>query len=971
LSTSRDQQIRHVLRAVLERPSSERAAFITQLCGDDQSLKRSVERLLDEANATSVGARAANPEDEAHERASGSMLAHYRIEGVLGRGGMGIVYRATDTKLSRPVAIKLLSGGNAGIEAARRFRQEAATASGLNHPHIVTVYDVGEHEGKQYIVSELVDGGTLEDWSAAARRNGWRQRVELLTGVADALAAAHAAGVLHRDVKPGNILIANQGYAKLADFGLAKLVGSEARDGADSSPATRAGWVVGTVAYMSPEQAAGQPLDARSDVFSFGIVLYELLAGLRPFAGPGDIAVLKAIAESAPAPLPDTVPEPLRNVVERALEKDVADRYQTMQDLVADLRRVARKAASPAAVPAAKRNPRSLAWLAAGATGLALAAGSWMFLGARPPVSTDGLKLHLTLPAPGYRPGALAISPDGRTVAYAAASDGTRRIWLHPIGTGAEARPVPGTEGAMGIFWKPDGKSIGFRAEDALKWVDVATGTVQVLADAYTLAIAGAWLPDDTILYTLPAPTRGAGVAAPLGRIPASGGTVELLAGDGVSGNVFFALPRPLPDREHLLFARFEAAGASPTEVYVGSLDGTVDPRLVTTVTEAGLFSSGQFPNLAYADGFLLYYRNETLVAQRFDAQRLALSGDPIPLAENVGEFSVSDNGVLVWREPFGPLAISPRPRRLVWYDRSGQRTSRVDAPSTFSAPVLAPDERRIAMSVPRPDVSYTGGIVVADERGGTTRLTLDTAHEGSAVWSSDGARLAFTSGREAWLFSPSRIYERAATGTGTERLLFAASNEEIVTVWDWTQDNRYIVFGRATSSTAALMDIWVLPLSGDAPYGLIESPFLKSGARVSPDGRWIAYATNEDGQHQVVIQGFPDVDRGKWPVSTRTGGLDPHWRGDGAELYYVGLDGAIMAVTVTADGDTLEVGTPQALFMLADPIAPEPEFLYSVTRDGQRFLVNELVPEGGGPGTPVATPLINVIVNWSADLPR
>jgi serine/threonine protein kinase len=957
-----------VLRAALERPSGERASFIAELCGGDQDLKRSVERLLDEANATSAEAR--RVVDDAPELPQGSMLAHYRIDQVVGRGGMGVVYRATDTKLSRPVAIKLLSAATASVEAQRRFRLEATTASGLNHPHIVTVYDVGEHEGRQYIVSELVDGGTLEDWAASTGRRGWRQDVELLTGVADALAAAHKAGVLHRDVKPGNILIASQGYAKLADFGLAKLVDADTRDGAARSLATRAGWVVGTVAYMSPEQAAAQPLDARSDVFSFGVVLYELLAGRRPFAASSDLAVLKAIAESTPASLPDAVPEPLRNVVERALEKDPTDRYQTMQDLVADLRRAARKAAvHPDAVSSAKRNQRVPLWLAAGVAAASLGVASWAFFGMPASDASPGPRLHLTLAAPGYEPGALAISPDGASVAYAAAVDGARRLWLQPLGTGAEPRPLPGTEGARGAFWSPNGESIGFLAERDLKRVDIAGGGVETLGEAYALVLAGAWLPDDTILYTVPTP--GVGRAAPLGRIPAAGGPTALVAGDGVSGNYFYALPRALPGGQQLLFARMEASGALPPELYVGSIEGGGERRVAAPITLQNPIRSGQFGNFAYAHGFLLYYRNQTLVAQRFDSERLEALGSPLPLAEEVGEFSVSDD-VLVWRGRAGPAAWAPRPRRLVWYDRSGTPTGRFEAPLAFNAPVLAPDERRVALSVRRPEVSSLSGIVVADERGGTTRLTLDAAHEGSAVWSPDGTRLAFTSGREAWVATPSRVYERAATGTGAERLLFAAPNDEIVVVWDWTRDGR-ILFGKASAVQPTFLDIWVLPLSDGElrePYPLIESQFWKMSARISPDGRWIAYNTNESGRHEVVIQGFPDIERGKWPVSTN-GGVDPHWRGDGGELFFVGLDGAMMAATVSADGDALAVGAPQALFTLVDPVPASPDFLYSVTSDGQRFLVNELVSESDAAGAQSAPPVINVIVNWSAGLPR
>jgi eukaryotic-like serine/threonine-protein kinase len=417
LTATREQQIRALYEAALARPPAERASFIAQLSGADDELKRSVERLISAQDATDAGARVAGGDGESGDLSPGTPIGQYRIGGVLGRGGMGVVYRATDTKLHRPVAIKFLSAGVADADIRRRFEREAKTTSALNHPHIVTVHDVGEHEGMQYIVSELVDGGTLDDSSMGSRRRSWRQSVELLTGVADALAAAHAAGVMHRDVKPGNILIGSNGYAKLADFGLAKLVDTGDYDLGDprqrASHQTRAGLVVGTVAYMSPEQAAGQPLDARSDVFSFGVVLYELLAGRRPFESANELEVLKAIAHAAPMPLPDGVPDLLRMVVDKALEKDPGDRYQTMQDLVADLKRIARRATSSTAAPtaAAASGRPYLPWLVAAGCALALVLGvpAALFWRESPPAPP----MELEISVPGYLYGA-ALSADGR-----------------------------------------------------------------------------------------------------------------------------------------------------------------------------------------------------------------------------------------------------------------------------------------------------------------------------------------------------------------------------------------------------------------------------------------------------------------------------------------------------------------------------------------------------------------------------
>src|SRR6516162_8993156 len=385
--------------------------------------------MLSRHGATDVGASTEPVADAPAELAAGTQIGNYRIDGVLGRGGMGVVYRATDTKLDRPVAIKFLSSTVTNADANVRFRQEAKTASSLNHPHIVTVHDVGERDGHPYIVSELVDGGTLDDYAMKTRKRSWRQSVELLTGVADALAAAHAAGVLHRDVKPGNILIGSNGYAKLADFGLAKLVDTgprdpSARERSAATRNTRAGVVVGTIAYMSPEQAAGLAVDARSDVFSFGVVLYELVAGRRPFEGANELETLKSIAHAAPAPLSSDVPEMLRMSLEKALEKEPSDRYQTMQDFVADLKRVTRRGSGTqtAVLVTDLRARARTRWLVAGAfvIGLALASiPTARSLLKAPPLPPP--RMHFAIPAPGYTgPRGVAISPDGTRIAYMA-----------------------------------------------------------------------------------------------------------------------------------------------------------------------------------------------------------------------------------------------------------------------------------------------------------------------------------------------------------------------------------------------------------------------------------------------------------------------------------------------------------------------------------------------------------------------
>ena len=937
----------------------------------------------DTKNATDDGARTAPSAD----LAPGTRLGHYRIDALLGRGGSGTVYRGFDTKLNRPVAIKFLSAAVADDDAERRFRQEAATASSLQHPHIVTVYDVGEHAGRQYIVSELVDGGTLEDWTRAAKRS-WRQCTELVTGVADALAAAHAAGVLHRDVKPGNILIDGNGYAKLADFGLAKLVRgwTDARGGASAdSQHTRAGLVVGTVAYMSPEQATGQPLDARSDVFSFGIVLYELLAGRRPFDAANDLELLKSIAHATPAPLPEHVPELLRNAVDKALEKEPADRYQTMQDLVADLRRATRKTGAQTAVaPVEKRRRRRVAWfvgeaavwMAVGAV-VAVGALRWGFQKA-PPILK---RMQFTIPAPGYQINGLAISPDGTRIAYVSAAGGTRQIWLRPIDA-LEARALPGTEGARAVFWSPDSRYLAFGADGQLKKLDVNGGPAQTIADLLPNLYGGTWSASGTILYNATVTT--------FGLAPTSGGDKRSWPPQPKADDAPRVLPEKLPDGDHFLYVSPALPlGRSGRTLFVGSLATGKSSRLADfPVGDDVVPNSLTATTIAYADGYVLYLlsgNGGTLSALPFDATALAVRGAPFAVAENVAEFSVSGTGVLVYRELERRPAASRAPgsapeRRLVWVDRRGERVSEVPAPPGYRSPSLSPDGTKIALAAPLQ--SGLGDIWTLDaERGTPTRLTFDDADDGVPIWSPDGAQIAYSSSRRAKLKRlPSALYRRAANGAGADELLLGgAPDNDILVPQDWSHDGRLLLFARSTITTTERFDLWTLELDGErTARPLVESPARKVPASLSPNGRWLAYATDESKRIEVVVQPLPDVGRGKWQVSMQ-GGADPRWRSDGRELYFLAPNDDLMAVDVDTAGDVFTSGTPRRLFGLS-PRPPDeaiPDSRYDVAADGQRFLLN--VPatvSSSSPGQPAAAAVapdlpLHVIVNWTAGLPR
>lgn len=888
---------------------------------------------------------------------SGATVGTYRIDAVLGRGAMGIVYRATDTKLNRSVAIKFLSMEIADEDAQWRFRQEADTASSLSHPHIVTVHDVGEHNGRQYIVSELVDGGTLSDWLAAPRRHGWRQAVELLAGVADAIGAAHAAGVLHRDVKPGNILIDANGYAKLADFGIAKLL-EQHTAARGIGHATVHGVVIGTVDYMSPEQASGQPLDARSDIFSFGVVLYEALAGRRPFTGANDLEVLKSIAHGSPPPLPAEIPEQLRNAVERALEKDPADRYQSIRELAIELKRVARRptATGPTLPLPATRRTGIAPWAIGGGITLTAIAIAIPLLMKEQRAPVAPAEIHFEMPAPDFAGDDIAISPDGKQLAYLARVDGQLRIYVRPLGSLA-GRAIPGTDNATGMFWSPDGRAIAFPLNGQLTRVDLDSNEVRALAPMSIINGRGAWNRDGTILFSMPA--EGDGVAV-LGSVPASGGQAKrLTAVDGRSKELFHAYPTFLPDGRHFLYIRQHEPPAA-ADLYLGSLD---DPAGVE-LGSAGFVSPATPFELGYSDGYALFLRNGTLLAQRLDVAARKLEGPTTTVADKVQSFSVSQNGVLAY---IGTSTSPGATRQLAWYDREGHRTAIPGAPPGSSNPRLSPDGTRVVVDTSGGALRNADIWTLDVARSLWTRITFDPANEMAALWSLDGTQIVFATARGgATPYLAHRLVRRAANGTGDEETLFDATGTgDAVAPLDWSPDGRQLLFALANAATVATVgEVWLLPLTGErAAAPLLQTPFRVRSAAVAPDGKWVAYSTTESGADEIMVQSFQDTSRGKWRISS-AGGVEPRWRRDGRELYFLTPAGTMMAVAVTADA-AFRFEPPRALFDTGARWSISPGFRYDVAADGQRFIVSEDEGDRGAQPRESAQPPIEVIVNW------
>jgi hypothetical protein len=569
--------------------------------------------------------------------------------------------------------------------------------------------------------------------------------------------------------------------------------------------------------------------------------------------------------------------------------------------------------------------------------------------------------------------GGLAVSPNGEHIAYIGLVDGRRQVWIRSLDS-FEERAVAGTDDALGVFFSFDGSRLGFNAGGDLKTVDIAGGPANVVTEYRALVpFGGAWSEDGTILFTAPTATGSYGIS----RVAALGGTPAIVTARSDRPGVGAAItPRLLPGGDRFLYLSSAVAGEGTSTVYAASVRSAESLPLLDV--DAGSPQEAIVPGVEYAGEFLLYRRNRTLLAHRFDASALELRGEPVPLAEDVAEFAASEN-VLVYRSGSGATAGAAMPvRRLVWYDRAGQRLGEIETPPQYRLPVLSPDDRGVALSVGIPQRADVW--TIDTQRSVTTRLTFDDASDDPGVWSPDSTRIVFTSGRNGVPGVPSSLYERAANGTGMEDLLFAGAVDEFVIPFDWSRDGRYLLFARGGVSTwQQRFDLWTLEMTGERTAApLIESPFRKEKPKFSPDGRWIAYSSTEGGVSQIYVQPFPEVSRGKWTISRR-GGQEPRWSPNGTELFYLDPEGVLMSVAVHAEGDRLDPGQPQPLFRLGfalPGLETIPDYFYNVSSDGERFLINEPViaatetsVAAASNSTPPGT--LNVIVNWGVGLPE
>jgi Tol biopolymer transport system component len=876
---------------------------------------------------------------------TGTRLGPYEIVAPIGAGGMGEVYRAKDTRLERTVAVKVLSGHlSSSPESRQRFEREARTISQLSHPHICALYDVGREAETEYLVMEYLEGETLSDRLLKGALST-EQVLRYGGEIADALDKAHRSGIVHRDLKPGNVMLTKSGV-KLLDFGLAKAMAPAGGSGSSLTALptranlTQEGTILGTFQYMAPEQLEGKDADARTDIFAFGALLHEMATARKAFSGESHASLISSIMTTEPPPvstMAPMTPPGLDRVVRRCLVKDPDGRWQSARDVALELDEIARAPVSPtAAIPATRSRRRDLAgWIVSAALLLALAAalfGSWR---RAPSAATVPVRFTVSPPRDTTFQGMLALSPDGRRLAFVATTaDGRDLLWTRALDS-LEMRALDGTEGANYPFWAPDGRSIAFFAGGKLKKIDASGGSPQTLCNA-TAPRGGSWGSAGTIVFA-------ANAGGQLERVAEAGGASAALPHLTSKSGDLFRWPTFLPDGRHFLYFTL-ASDTGRAGLFAASLDSSETARLAASDSGAEYVSAG----------YLLYRAGDRLMSQGFDASSLRVTGAPVPFVEDVWwdgistlatAFSASSGGIVAYQT--GGLSSTS----LLWLDRAGKELGTVGPPGAYLEPALSPDERWLAVG--RTDPASRGpAIWTFDlERGGSSHLFSSGSDVSGAtpLWSPDGRRIVCAA------FPSGEVYVRDAQGAEKEKLLYKAP--AFTPLDDWSRDGRLLFYDTIDWPTFRF-DVGVRDLETGTDRPVLSGSFNEGGARLSRDGRWLAYQADESGRMEVFVRSFPEAGFRR-QVSTG-GGSQPRWRGDGRELFYVSDDRKIMSVEVRP-GVELQTAAARPLFQTRILPLVEARNHYDVSADGQRFLVNSRRPED-------ATLPINVVVGWAPE---
>jgi serine/threonine protein kinase/Tol biopolymer transport system component len=953
MNDSRWRRIQDLYHAALQQDAARRSAFLKQACPDDDVLRHEVESLLGfEGREHEMLEKPAWEYVRTSALVSGAVLGNYRVIERIGAGGMGEVYRAADLKLNRQAALKVLPEMfSRDPERMARFSREAQILASLNHPNIAAIYGLEESGATRALAMELVEGPTLADRLGRGPVPP-DEALAIATQIVEALAYAHEKQVVHRDLKPANIKVTPEGSVKVLDFGLAKAAetedtlrfGDPATSPTDTMPPTRAGMILGTAGYMSPEQARGRLLDRRTDIWSFGAVFYEMLSGRRAFEGESIPDVLAVVLNQEPDW--ERIPERFRRLLQSCLEKDRQKRLQAIGDWHLAL-------AAETIQPARPRLRLTMARWAVAISALALLATLTLRYFRQEAPQADPVRFKIQLPrSQGYAgPPLFVVSPDGRKIAIVSVGDANNHMFLYVRSLDTlEIKTLADMQYATLPFWSPDSKYIAFPADGKLKKVEASGGPAQPLCNLNDYEAGGTWSKDGVIIFG----TASSG----LFRVPDTGGTPSpLTAGNGL----IQLFPAFLPDGRHFLYSRVPSIPAreNEMEVYLGSLDdaqGNRSPKPLLKGASNAVYIAPGTAGPASDTGYLLFSRQSSLMAQHLEVDKLQLTGDPVPVADPVGKMSgfafyTASNNTLAY------LSVVPTRYQLTWLDREGKPRGNVIDPDArdYSEISISPDGAHVAID--RTDSSAATDVWVYElGRNLGQPLTVNPSADYAPVWSPDGKQIVFASDRDG----RGNLYIKSATGAGAEQLL--SKSDEPKTPNDWSSKNGYLIYTVQGSKTKN--DLWMLPMTGDrTPKPFLATEFNEGLASFSPDGRYVAYISDKTGMNEIYVQSFPKPSE-EIPIS-KGGGVDPRWSHDGKEIFYI--SGRTMKSVSVSTSPTFRVnGLPKALFdaALVQAGAWFRNNAYDISVDGKGFLATLATNES-------AEQSITVFLNWQAALTK